>query len=89
MWRSTKIDPNNPYADGKLRFCLHDADFSFYDTTNYLDPNKSNSFERFTLYKKLTENMNFKIRLYNRAQELLKTNLSYENAAIVINSMVA
>ena len=89
MWRSTRIDPNNPYADGKLRFCLHDADFSFEDTTNYLDPNNSRTFENFKLYKKLCENMNFKLRLYNRAQELINTNLSYENAANVVKSMVA
>ncbi len=29
MWKSTKIDKNNPYADGRWRFCLHDSDFSF------------------------------------------------------------
>lgn len=29
MWRTAHIDPSNPYADGKWRFCLHDLDFSF------------------------------------------------------------
>lgn len=29
MWRTATVDPENPYADGKWRFCLHDLDFSF------------------------------------------------------------
>lgn len=29
MWRTAHVDPENPYADGKWRFCLHDLDFSF------------------------------------------------------------
>ena len=29
MWRTANVDPENPYADGKWRFCLHDLDFSF------------------------------------------------------------
>lgn len=29
MWRTAKVDPTNPYADGKWRFCLHDLDFAF------------------------------------------------------------
>lgn len=33
MWRSRKIDPSNPYADGRWRFCLHDVDFAFEDAT--------------------------------------------------------
>ncbi len=29
MWRTDAVDPSNPYADGRWRFCLHDLDFSF------------------------------------------------------------
>jgi len=32
MWRVAETDPDNPYADGKWRFCLHDTDFSFNET---------------------------------------------------------
>lgn len=28
MWRTANVDPENPYADGRWRFCLHDLDFS-------------------------------------------------------------
>lgn len=27
MWRTTTVDPNNAYADGRFRFCLYDLDF--------------------------------------------------------------
>lgn len=32
MWRVAEVDPDNPYADGKWRFCLHDTDFSFNES---------------------------------------------------------
>lgn len=32
MWRAVETDENNPYADGKWRFCLHDTDFSFNES---------------------------------------------------------
>lgn len=28
MWRTANVDPENPYADGRWRFCLHDLDFA-------------------------------------------------------------
>ena len=88
FWRTTVVDPNNPYADGRLRFCLHDVDFAFGDTANFLDPNHQYSYTRYAIYKKLLENDNFKLRFYQRAEELINTNLSYENAKNVIYSMV-
>ena len=88
MWRTTKIDPNNPYADGKLRFCLHDVDFSFYDYQNFLDKNNANSYSKFELFRKLLENNQFKARFYARAEELMATNLSAMNASKVLNSMI-
>lgn len=27
MWKTKNVDPNNPYADGKWRFCLYDIEF--------------------------------------------------------------
>lgn len=88
MWRTTKIDPNNPYADGKLRFCLHDVDFSFYDYQNFLDKNNANSYSKFELFRKLLENNQFKARFYARAEELMATNLSAMNASKILNSMM-
>lgn len=33
MWRTRNVDPSNPYADGRWRFCLQDVDFAFEDAT--------------------------------------------------------
>ena len=88
FWRTVKVDPNNPYADGRLRFCLHDVDFAFSDTQNYLNPNVGYSYVNFNLYRKLLENNNFRVRMYERTEELLSTNLSYENAEDIVYSMV-
>jgi hypothetical protein len=27
MWKTTKVDKNNPYADGRWRFCFYDVEF--------------------------------------------------------------
>jgi len=27
MWRTTQVDPENPYADGRWRFCFYDLEF--------------------------------------------------------------
>ena len=88
FWRTVNVDPENPYADGRLRFCIHDVDFAFEDHSNFLDPNHANSYTKFNIYRKLLENDNFKIRFYERAKELLETNLSYANAEKVVYSMV-
>ncbi len=88
FWRTVTIDESNPYADGKIRFCLHDVDFAFSDTQNFLDPNHQNSYVKFDIYRKLLENEQFKIRFYKRAEELIATNFSYENAEEVIYKMV-
>lgn len=88
FWRTVNIDPENPYADGRIRFCIHDVDFAFEDNNNFLDPNHQYSYTKFNIYKKLLENENFRIRMYERAEELLKYNLSYENAQKVVYEMV-
>lgn len=88
FWRTVKVDPENPYADGRLRFCIHDVDFAFEDHSNFLDRYHVNSYTKFNIYNKLLENDNFKIRFYERAKELLETNLSYANAEKVVYSMV-
>lgn len=89
-WRTTLIDPYNPYADGKLRFCLHDADFAFSDAYywNFLDPSVDNSYSYFRMFRKLLKNSEFKDAFYNRAEELIENNLSYENACDIIDEMM-
>ena len=90
-WRTTKVDDSNPYADGKLRFCLHDADFALTDASywNFLDRDVSNSYSRFKLFRKCLENELFQKDFYNRAEELIESNLSYENACKVLDNLVS
>ena len=90
-WRTTKVDESNPYSDGKLRFSLHDADFAFTDASywNFLDPDIRNSYSNFKMFRKLFSNENFQRDFYNRAEELLESNLSYENACKVVDEMVS
>ena len=88
MWRTTVVDPTNPYADGRLRFCLHDIDFAFTEYTNYLDKNHQYSYSKFEMFGKLLENEQFKARFYQRAEELLSTNLSAANAYETLNEMI-
>ena len=54
MWRTDTVDPDNPYADGRWRFCLHDLDFTFeqqwgdngvVDANGYLLRNQSNIYD--------------------------------------------
>lgn len=87
FWRTIRVDENNKYADGRLRFCLHDADFAFGDTSNYLDKNQQYSYTKFNIFRKLLENKQFKQRFIVRANELLQTNLKFENARKTIYSM--
>lgn len=46
MWKSTRIDPENPWSDGKWRFILFDTEYSvnLYDQT----PPTTNSFSQLT-----------------------------------------
>ena len=91
MWRVDTPSSKNPYADGRWRFCLHDIDFGCDATSNdlflskgNLDHNK-NLYRRFPMFDKLARNVNFRQRFYNRARELINTNLSSLNVVNVLN----
>ncbi len=88
MWKTSKIDDSNPYADGKWRFCLHDADFAFTENTNFLRKDVDHSYANFEMFKCLLKNQNFRDRFYQRAVELIQTNLSANNGKNILNSMV-
>lgn len=85
-WAVVKPDENNPYADGKIRFCIHDTDFAFRETTNYLDKNNNYYYAKFPLLNKLMDNENFKENFLNRAKELLDTKFKYENTSEILNN---
>lgn len=44
MWRTATVDPSNPYADGKWRFCLHDLDFAFENQWGDVGINGANGY---------------------------------------------
>ena len=89
-WRTTVIDENNDYADGKLRFALHDADFVFTDASywNFLEEGIDNSYVNFRMFRKLLRNKNFREAFYDRAEELVSSHLSAENGEEVIDRMI-
>lgn len=88
MWRTTKIDENNKYADGKWRFCMHDCDFAFREDKNYLSKSQANNFFIFPLFNKLMQNKSFKNALYNRAVELKEDILNYKNINSILEKMI-
>lgn len=89
LWRVVNKDPNNPYADGKIRCVLHDIDFAFTDGANFLDKNHANSYSKFPIFAKLLQNEAFKAAFYARAEELVANNLNIVNGSQIIDEMVA
>ena len=75
MWRSMDTS-SKKYEDGKWRFCLHDADFAFSETTNYLDKNHQYSYNKWPLVKCCMKSATFRSMLVARAEQLAVTNLS-------------
>ena len=88
MWRTSKVDESNPYADGRWRFCLHDVDFAFTEDTNFLDKNVSYSYANFKMFNNMLKQPEFRTKLYNRATYLIKNNLSAREGCRVLNEMV-
>ena len=89
MWRTSKIDPEQEYYDGKWRFCLHDVDFAFTENRNFLDRNTANAYTNFKMFDSLLRQPEFRTKFYNRAVYLSKNNLSPDNATKVLGSMVS
>ena len=89
MWRTSKIDPEQEYYDGKWRFCLHDVDFAFTENRNLLDRNTANAYTNFKMFDSLLRQPEFRTKFYNRAVYLSKNNLSPDNATKVLGSMVS
>ncbi len=88
MWRVSKVDPDNPYTDGKWRFVLHDIDFAFTEYTNFLNVNSANPYSSFLMFRQMLKQEEFRTKFYNRAEELIETNLSASNASRVLSQMV-
>lgn len=88
VWSVTKKDPNNPYADGRWRFAIHDADFAFTESTNMMSPDYQYSYSINDILGALLKNQTFKDELYARAEELCSTSLSSSNAIATFDEMI-
>ena len=89
LWATSKTVANNPYADGKWRFLLHDADFAFADYNNCMSPNYTFSYSKLNIMGALLKNAQFKERFIERARELLEGPLSLENGIEILDQMVS
>lgn len=86
MWRAVKTS-DKKYEDGKWRFCLHDLDFAFTETTNYLDKYVNHSYNNWGLVRCCMASKNFRNKLIARAEELVTTNLSAKNLSDITKDM--
>lgn len=86
MWRSMQTS-DAKYEDGKWRFCLHDADFAFTETTDYLDKNHGYSYNNWPLIRDCMKSKTFRNKLVARAEELVAENLAASNLSSITNDM--
>ena len=86
MWRSMKTS-SKPYEDGKWRFCLHDADFAFSETGNYLNKSQSYSYNNWKLIQVCMKSSSFRSALVARAEALANSNLSRKNLSDITAAM--
>lgn len=88
MWRTSKIKDNNPYADGRWRFVIHDTDFAFRENTNYLDRNVNNSYSRFFFLGQLLKSELFRNRMMERATHLMETCFNLEKSLAILDQLM-
>lgn len=86
MWRAMETS-DKKYEDGKWRFCLHDADFAFTETTNFLDKTVGYSYNNWPLVKACMKSKTFRNKLITRAGELVASNLKAQNLIEITNAM--
>ena len=96
VWRVSKPQEGNPYTDGKLRFVLHDLDMTINnrsmaggDNVNLLSVASGWSLTKYNLFNRALANEGFRERLYNRAVELCRNQLSPASTIDVLNKFAA
>ena len=66
LWRSTTVNPSNPYEDGRWRFMLYDIEFSsslyddFYEETRFAFDSFSKAIEEHPLFAAALRNEEFR-----------------------------
>jgi hypothetical protein len=58
MWKTTEVDPDNPYADGRWRFCFYDIEFGGVSGSGEASTNtiKEDNYKKYGLLNKKTSN---------------------------------
>lgn len=88
MWRTSYVDEDKPYYDGKWRFVIHDVDFAFTEDTDFIGKDHPNYYRRWPLFNNLMKNAKFRTAFYERAEELMETNFKYEVAEEIVKGMM-
>lgn len=99
MWKTTKVDKSNPYADGRWRYCFYDVEFGGvsgasdatvntikednYQTYGMLDKATNNT--SVLVYVYLMTNENFRKDFEATLQSLSKKNFKYKAAVSALN----
>lgn len=86
MWRAMKTS-SKAYEDGKWRFGLHDADFAFSESNNYLSKYQSYSYNNWRLMQVCMKSSAFRSAMVSRAEELAENNLSRRNLTNIASAM--
>ena len=76
MWRTTTVDPNNPYADGRWRFCIYDVEFGGVSGSSDARTNtiKEDNYKKYGMLDMSTSNPSVLVFAY------LMTNEYWRNA---------
>ena len=58
IWKTTKVDPDNPYADGRWRLCFYDLDFGGVSGVEDIGTNTmaEDNYKKYGLLDKKTAN---------------------------------
>ena len=103
MWKTSDVDPDHPYADGRWRFCFFDIEFGGVcgaseasantiredNYTKYGLLDKSTSNPAVLCFAYLMTNEGFREEFYQTLQALTEERFSYENANAVLEEFEA
>lgn len=66
IWKTTKVDPDNPYADGRWRLCFYDLDFGGVSGVEDIGTNTmaEDNYKKYGLLDKKTANPLVKMFVY-------------------------
>lgn len=71
MWRTTKVDESNPYADGRWRFTLYDVEFGGVSGSSDADTNtiKEDNYQKYGMLDMSTKNPSVLVFAYLMTNE--------------------